>query len=71
MKWILALGLLAIVVMLIMAGRAMLKTPESKQAKPHGMMRALALRVALSVALFVFIWVAYQLGWIKPTGVPM
>lgn len=65
------MGLLAIVVMLIMAGRAMLTAPESKQSAPRRMMRALALRVALSVALFVFIWVAYRAGWIQPTGIPM
>jgi len=34
-------------------------------------MRALAWRVGLSVALFIFIWIAYQLGWIQPTGLPV
>ena len=71
MKWILTLSLLAIVVTLILAGRAMLKPPESGQPPQRRMMRALALRVALSVALLVFIWVAYQLGWIQPTGLPL
>jgi len=27
--------------------------------------------VGLSVALFIFIWIAYQLGWIQPTGLPI
>jgi hypothetical protein len=35
------------------------------------MARALALRVALSVGLFLAILVAYQLGWIQPSGVPL
>jgi hypothetical protein len=35
------------------------------------MARALALRVALSIVLFVVILVAYRLGWIQPTGVPV
>ena len=35
------------------------------------MARALTVRIALSVALFVFIWLAYALGWIQPTGIPL
>ena len=36
----------------------------------HGtrMVKALALRVALSAALVVFLVVSYHLGWIAPTG---
>jgi len=34
------------------------------------MVRALALRVGLSIALFAFILIAYQMGWIQPTGIP-
>ncbi len=30
---------------------------------------ALALRVGFSITLFVFILVAYELGWIQPTGI--
>jgi hypothetical protein len=32
------------------------------------LVRALALRVALSIALVVFLLVSYHLGWIAPTG---
>ena len=32
------------------------------------MVKALALRVALSASLVVFLVVAYKLGWIAPTG---
>ena len=32
------------------------------------MVKALALRVALSIALVVFLVVSYHLGWIAPTG---
>lgn len=31
--------------------------------------RSLALRVGLSVALFIFILVAHYMGWIQPTGI--
>ena len=30
---------------------------------------ALALRVGFSITLFVFILVAYRMGWIHPTGI--
>lgn len=40
------------------------------QDRGHGtrMVRALALRVALSALLFGFLVVSYRLGWIAPTG---
>jgi hypothetical protein len=30
---------------------------------------ALAMRVGFSITLFLFILIAYKLGWIEPTGV--
>ena len=33
------------------------------------LVKALGLRVALSVAVVVFLLVSYHLGWIAPTGV--
>jgi hypothetical protein len=33
------------------------------------MMRALALRVGLSVLLFICVLVAWKLGYIRPTGI--
>jgi hypothetical protein len=38
--------------------------------KGHGtrMVKALALRVGLSVGLFAFLMIAYWLGWIGPGG---
>lgn len=71
MKLILALALVAIVAALALAGRAMLRERQTGTPAPRRMMRALAWRVGLSVALFIFIWIAYQLGWIHPTGVPL
>ena len=35
------------------------------------MMRALAVRVGVSVLLFVCILLAWSLGWIHPTGIPL
>jgi hypothetical protein len=41
------------------------------RGRTRNTVRALALRVGLSVALFVFILVANQLGWVQSTGVPV
>lgn len=71
MKIVFLLALVAIVVALALAGRAMLQDGRDGQPKSNRMVRALALRVGLSVALFVFILVAYKMGWIQPTGVPL
>jgi hypothetical protein len=35
------------------------------------MARALGFRVAFSIALFVFILVSHQMGWIEAHGVPV
>lgn len=40
--------------------------PDAQRARR--MMRALALRVGLSVLLFVCILLAWKLGWIQPSG---
>jgi hypothetical protein len=71
MKWIIGLALLAIIGALASAGRAMLKDGRDGAPKTNRMVHALAFRVAVSVALFVFILVAYLLGWIEPTGLPV
>lgn len=71
MKIVFLVALVAIVVALALAGRAMLQDGRDGQPKSNRMVRALALRVGLSIALFVFILIAYQMGWIRPTGVPL
>jgi hypothetical protein len=71
MKIVFLLALVAIVVALALAGRAMLQDGRDGKAKTNSMVRALALRVGLSIALFAFILIAYQMGWIRPTGIPM
>lgn len=71
MKWIIALALVAILVALASAGRSMLRDGRDGEPKTNRMVNALALRVALSVALFIFILVAWYLGWIEPTGLPV
>lgn len=71
MKIILTFALLAIIVALVMAGRALLKDGRDGAPKSNRMLHALALRVALSVSLFLFILFSYKMGWIQPTGIPL
>jgi hypothetical protein len=39
------------------------------KGKSNNTVRALALRVGFSIALFIAILVAYKLGYIQPTGI--
>ena len=70
MKFVIVLGLIAILAALALAGLFMLRGREG-ESKRGNMMRALALRVALSVLLFLCILGAYWMGWIQPTGLPV
>ena len=69
MKIVFIVALIAIVGALGLAGRAMLQDGRDGAPKSNRMVRALAWRVGLSVALFVFILVSYLTGWIHPTGI--
>jgi hypothetical protein len=44
-------------------------------AKDHGegdrTVNRLSWRIGLSLVLFLFLWVAYQLGWIEPNSGPV
>ncbi|MFL6661848.1 MAG: DUF2909 domain-containing protein [Rhizobacter sp.] len=72
MKVLIAVAFVAILGALAWAGVAMVRGREvAGRDKKKTMARALAVRVALSVALFLCILLAYKLGWIRPTGVPM
>ncbi len=70
MKIVIAVALVAILAALALAGLFMLRGRDGESRSGH-MMKALALRVALSVLLFLAILGAYWMGWIQPTGVPL
>jgi hypothetical protein len=44
-------------------------TANDLRARPNHMARALALRVAFSIALFACILLAWKLGYLQPTGI--
>jgi hypothetical protein len=71
MKIFILLAFAAILGALAFAGVAMVRGKEgAAHRKKPTMMRALAVRVGLSVALFLCILISYKLGWIQPTGIP-
>jgi hypothetical protein len=41
------------------------------QARQKRMAQALTVRIAVSVLLFITVLVAWYLGWIKPSGLPV
>jgi hypothetical protein len=71
MKYLIGLGFVGILAALALAGIFMLRDGRDGKGKSGLMMRALALRVALSISLFGFIMLSYWLGWIQPTGIPI
>jgi len=73
MSIIIVIALVAILGALASAGVFMLKRPKdgvSPQAVDKRMARALAVRVGLSVAIFLLILLAWKMGWIVPKGLP-
>jgi hypothetical protein len=82
MGYFIALFLLLIIASLASAGFFMLRrtdpalSDEQKKSAPQpsnnqGMVRALTIRIGLSVVLFISILIAWQLGLIQPTGLPL
>lgn len=70
MKYLIGFAFVGILGALAMAGLFMLRDGPSGKPKTGNMMRALALRVGLSVLLFACIVFSWWAGWIQPTGIP-
>lgn len=73
MKIVIVVFLVCVLGALAGAGIFMLRkgTTAPGAARNASMARALAVRVALSIAAFLLVLLAWSLGWIKPTGIPM
>jgi hypothetical protein len=72
MKTLMVLLMVAVLGALASAGVFMLrKGSEGADRRSKNMARALALRVGLSVALFLFILLSWYMGWVRPTGIPV
>lgn len=74
MKFVIILAFLAILASLGSALFFMMRRGDGNHSaaddaeRSRKMFRALALRVALSVALFVCVLLSAKMGWIQPTG---
>jgi Protein of unknown function (DUF2909) len=64
MKIVVVIGLVAIIVALFSA----LFFLYRDQGHGTRMLKALAIRVALSMGLVAFLVISYRMGWIAPTG---
>jgi hypothetical protein len=64
-KIIVIAGLIAVIASLFSA----LYFLYRDRGRGERMVKALALRVALSVTLVIFLVVSYKMGWIAPTGI--
>jgi hypothetical protein len=69
MKFIVAIAFLAILASLGSALVFMMRNGRSNQAKSGQMVKALGLRVGISITLFICILIAWHLGYIQPTGI--
>jgi hypothetical protein len=74
MKTLMVLFLVAVLVALASAGVFMMRRgagdKSADSARSKHMARALAVRVGLSVALFLLILLSWAMGWVQPTGLP-
>jgi Protein of unknown function (DUF2909) len=70
MKFVILLAFIGILGALAAAGFFMLRKGRGDRRSPN-MARALAIRVGVSVALFLIILLSWWMGWIQPTGVPL
>jgi Protein of unknown function (DUF2909) len=69
MKFLVALAFVVIIGSLGTALYFMLRKDSEGKLRGNRMVRALALRVGLSILLFLSILIAWKLGFISPTGI--
>jgi cytochrome b561 len=65
-KWLVLAIFFAIVLSL---GSAMVQLVRDNKGETRRMVRALSVRVGLSIMLFIVLWAAWKLGWVEPHAV--
>jgi len=53
---------------LVSLGSALFHLVHDRKGETRNMVRALTVRISLSVALFVLLFIAWAAGWIEPHG---
>ena len=71
MTYLIGIAYIGILGALVMAGVFMMRDGRDGKPKSGSMMRALAVRVGLSVLLFACVLFSWWAGWIHPTGIPL
>jgi hypothetical protein len=65
-KWLVLLIFFAIVLSL---ASAMVQLVHDHKGETRRMVRALTLRIGLSILLFIVLWWTWKMGWIEPRGI--
>ncbi len=71
MKYFVGLAFIGILSSLALALYYMLKDGRDGRKKTSSMANALTVRIGLSVILFLCLLLAWKLGYIQPTGLPI
>lgn len=72
MKTVIVIALVLVLAALAGAGLFMLRKDGGDKGSRDGRMaRALAVRVGLSIALFLFVLLSWRMGWVRPNGLPI
>lgn len=71
MNYLVSIAFIAILGCLGAALYSMLKDGRDGKLKTNSMARALAFRVGISCLLFTCILIAWKLGYLHPTGIPI
>ncbi len=65
-KWLVLAIFFMIVLSLV---SAMVQLVRDNRGETRRMVRALTLRIGLSIALFIVLWATWKMGWIEPHAV--
>jgi hypothetical protein len=65
-KWLVLVIFFLIILSLV---SAMVQLVRDHKGETRRMVRALSVRVGLSIALFIILWATWKLGWIEPHAV--
>jgi hypothetical protein len=65
-KWLVLAIFFMIVLSLV---SAMVQLVRDNKGETRRMVRALTVRIGLSIVLFIVLWATWKMGWIEPHGV--
>lgn len=66
-KWLVLLIFFGIILSLV---SAMLHLVHDYKGESRRMVRALSVRIGLSILLFILLWAGWKMGWVEPNAAP-